>query len=212
MTLLQLTNSTEFIGGVDAFYKISSKISWILLINLASVLILLKWIYYPIYKHRNLFFTFIIFNLIIFLITFLLNKIELSMGAAFGLFAVFSMLRFKTDDLSLKDMTYLFLAIAIGLISAITKIKDTEDWLENVFLILVNAIIIGITYLLESNIITKQEMSQSLVYENSELIKPEKHEELLLDIFNRTGIKAHRVSIQKIDVTKNAVQLTIYYF
>lgn len=212
MILLQITNSIETVGGMDAFLKITSKISGRLLINIISVLVLLKWIYYPIYKHRNLFFTFVIFNLIIFLITFLLNKIELSMGAAFGLFAVFSMLRFKTEDISLKDMTYLFLAIAIGLISAITKIKDTADWLENSFLIMVNGVILVLTYLLESNVLNKQEKSKLIVYDNSDLIKPERQEDLLIDIYNKTGIKAHRVSIEKIDTTKNSVQLLVFYF
>jgi hypothetical protein len=81
-----------------------------------------------------LLFTYIVFNLVIFFICFLLNKVELSMGAALGLFAVFSMLRYRTEGISIKDMTYLFLVIAMGLISAVTKIKDAEDRYEYYFI------------------------------------------------------------------------------
>lgn len=92
------------------------------LINMMSVFVLIRFIYFKINKHRELFFTYFIFNLIIFLMCFFLNKVKISMGAAFGLFAVFGMLRYRTEDLSIKDMTYLFLVIAIGLMTAVIKL------------------------------------------------------------------------------------------
>ena len=88
---------------------------------MVSVFILVRFVYFPIYRSRENVFTFFIFNIIIFLITYLLNKVEMSMGAAFGLFAVFSMLRYRTEDISIKDMTYMFLLIAMGLINAVSK-------------------------------------------------------------------------------------------
>ncbi|MGZ4088051.1 MAG: DUF4956 domain-containing protein, partial [Bacteroidia bacterium] len=123
-TLLQVTSDAAYTIGIDSLTKMTSKIGFRALIDMISVFILVRFIYFPIYKNRELFFTFFIFNLIIFLISFLLNKVDLSMGAAFGLFAVFSMLRYRTENVSTKDMTYLFLVIAIGLVSAVTKIKD----------------------------------------------------------------------------------------
>ena len=213
MTLLQTILETEVaISGVDSVFKMASKISWRLLIDMLSVIILIRFIYYPIYKHKELFFTFFIFNLIIFLITFLLNKIELSMGAAFGLFAVFSMLRYRTEDISIKDMTYLFLTIALGLISAVVKVKNTDDSYENCFLICINGIVLLITYLLESSVLMKKESMQQLVYENIENIKPEKREELLADLKARTGINIHRLSIHKIDFLKDSAVIKIYYY
>src|SRR5215204_3802746 len=122
MTLLQIVEENMIADNMDAVLKMSSKIGFRLLIDLATIFILVRYIYFPIYRHREFFFMFVIFNLIIFLISFLLNKVELSMGAAFGLFAVFSMLRYRTDNISIKDMTYLFLCIAIGLVTAVTKI------------------------------------------------------------------------------------------
>lgn len=213
MTLLQTLLETEVaISGVDSVFKMASKISWRLLIDMLSVIVLIRFIYYPIYKHRELFFTFFIFNLIIFLITFLLNKVELSMGAAFGLFAVFSMLRYRTEDISIKDMTYLFLTIALGLVSAVIKVKNTADLYENCFLICINGIVLLITYLLESSVLMKKESMQQLVYENIENIKPEKREELLADLKMRTGINIHRLSIHKIDFLKDSAIIKIYYY
>ena len=134
------------------------------------------------------------------------------MGAAFGLFAVFSMLRYRTEDISIKDMTYLFLCIAIGLVSAVTKIKDAPDSLEYIFLGGINIIILVITYLLEGKLLMKKEMAKVLVYENIELIQADKKEELMADIRTRTGINIHRISIQKIDFLKDSAQIKIYYY
>ncbi|MBL7936699.1 MAG: DUF4956 domain-containing protein [Bacteroidia bacterium] len=213
MTLLQLAGDVvPVISGYEELQKLSSKIFFRLLIDLSSVFVLVRFIYYPIYKHRELFFTYFIFNIIIFLISFLLNKVDLSMGAAFGLFAVFSMLRYKTEEIAIKDMTYLFLTIAIGLVSAVTKVKDTPDHIEYIFLIGVNAIILIITYLLESNIFMKKESVKTILYENIEMIREGKQDELLADLKLRTGFNVHRYSIHKIDFLKDAAQIKIYYY
>jgi hypothetical protein len=211
--LLQIIDET--VGnpvGIDAVTKIASKIFSRLMIDLLTVFILVRYIYFPIYKHREFFFMFVIFNLIIFLVSFLLNKIELSMGAAFGLFAVFSMLRYRTENVSIKDMTYLFLAIAIGLVSAVTKIKDAPDAMEYLFLGGVNGSILLITYVLESRIFVKKETAKMIIYENIELIQSDRHEELLADIRKRTGINVHRFSVQQINFLKDSAQLKIYYY
>lgn len=212
MNLLNILLQQDFIDGSQTVIKTLSKFSWRLIIDLFSVFVLVRFVYFPIYKHRELFFTFFIFNLIIFLICFLLNKVELSMGAAFGLFAVFSMLRYRTEDISIKDMTYLFLVIAMGLIAAVTKIKDTNDLYEYIFLAIVNAIIILITYLLESNVLMKKEFVKIINYENINLVQSNREAELIADISARTGIHVHRISIQKIDFLRDAAQIKIYYY
>jgi hypothetical protein len=181
-------------------------------IDLLTVFILVRYIYFPIYRHREFFFMFVIFNLIIFLVSFLLNKVELSMGAAFGLFAVFSMLRYRTENISIKDMTYLFLSIAIGLVSAVTKIKGAPDAMEYLFLGGVNLSILLITYLLESKIFVKKEFIKTIIYENIELIQSNKQEELMTDIRNRTGLPVHRISVQQINFLKDSAQIKVYYY
>ena len=205
MLLLQALNEETAGTAFTLFEKLSAKFFIRLGIDFLSVLILIRFIYYPIYKNREFFFTFFIFNLIIFLITFLMNKVEMSMGAAFGLFAVFSMLRYRTEGISMKDMTYLFLVIAIGLISAVSK----GNWDE---LSLLNLIIIVFTYLLESNILLKKEFSQIIQYENIEMIKPEFRTELMKDLETRTGIKINRISISKVDFLKDTALIKIYYY
>ncbi len=213
MMLLQIASdaATSF-SGYEEFQKMSAKLIFRLLIDLSAIFILIRFIYYPIYKHRELFFTFFIFNIIIFLISFLLNKVDLSMGAAFGLFAVFSMLRYKTEEIAIKDMTYLFLVIAIGLVSAVTKIKDTADEIEYIFLIGINVVVLVVTYLLESNIFMRKESVKTILYENIEMIKDGKQADLLADLKLRTGFNVHRYSIHKIDFLKDAAQIKIYFY
>ena len=127
------------------------------------------------------------------------------MGAAFGLFAVFSMLRYRTEGISMKDMTYLFLVIAMGLITAVSK----GNWDE---LSLLNFIIIAFTYLLESNLLLKKEASKIIQYENIEMIKPESRTQLIADLESRTGIKINRISINKVDFLKDTAVIRIYYY
>jgi len=212
MTLLQISTEAITDSSTTELIKILSKFSFRFLIDIVSVFILIRLVYYRVYKRSDLFFTFFIFNVVIFLICFLLNKVELSMGAAFGLFAVFSMLRYRTEDISIKDMSYLFLVIAIGLIAAVTKIKDTSDAYEYLFLGLINVVIIGVAFIFETNLFFKKEAVQIVNYENIELIKKERHAELIEDIKLRTGLNVHRISIGKIDFLKDAAQIKIYYY
>lgn len=210
MNLLQQTLSPDTLQTVQSasfelFDKLSSKFFIRLFIDLASVFVLIRLIFYKNYKKADQYLTFFAFNLVIFLITYLLNKVEMSMGAAFGLFAVFSMLRYRTESISTKDMTYLFLVIAIGLLSAISK----GGWDE---LALLNGIILTATFLLESNWLIKKEFTKNIVYDNINLITPEKRTELLTDLKKRTGFNVHRVEIQEIDFLKDATRMTIYFY
>ncbi|WP_394991118.1 DUF4956 domain-containing protein [Emticicia sp.] len=210
MTLLQQmlspdTLQTAQAASFELFDKLSSKFFIRLLIDLTSVFVLIRLIYYRNYKKADQYLTFFAFNLVIFLITYLLNKVEMSMGAAFGLFAVFSMLRYRTEIISTKDMTYLFLVIAIGLLSAISK----GGWDE---LALLNGIILSATFLLESNWLIKKEFTKMIHYEKIELILPEKRQELIQDLKKRTGLNIHRVEIQEIDFLKDGTRMTVYYY
>jgi hypothetical protein len=212
MMLLQITTDPTAVESTAELMKMLQKFSFRFLIDMAAMLVLIRFVYYKTYKRNDLFFTFFIFNSVIFLISFLLNKVELSMGAAFGLFAVFSMLRYRTEDISIKDMSYLFLVIAIGLVAAVTKIKDTSDTYEYLFLGLINGVIILTAFIFESNLLVKKEGVQLVNYERIELIKPENRDELMADLINRTGLNIHRISIGKIDFLKDTAQIKIYYY
>lgn len=187
------------------FDKVSTKFLSRFLVDIAAVFILVRFIYYRNYKRTDLFLTFFGFNIIIFLITYLLNKVEMSMGAAFGLFAVFSVLRYRTEGLSPKDVTYLFLSIALGLITAISKGSWDDFGIMAALLLIIIA-------LLEGNWLMKKEMTKNVIYDKIHLITPEKTAELLADLESRTGLKIHHFEIKNIDFLKDATEITIFYY
>jgi Domain of unknown function (DUF4956) len=174
-------------------------------INLASVIILIRLVYFRYYRKTDLFLSFFGFNVIIFLISYLLNKVNMTMGAAFGLFAVFSILRIRTEGINTKDMTYLFMAISIGLITAVGN--------GNIWQIgLINLIITLLAVLIDGSILLKKEEAQLIEYDNLELIKPEKRQELFVDIEKRTGLKIHRIEFISIDLLKDSALFNAFYY
>lgn len=172
-------------------------------VNIATVLILIGFLYYRNYHKNDLVFTFVIFNVVIFLLTFAFNHVKISMGAAFGMFAIFSMLRYRTEGISAKDMTYLFIVIATGLINAIQ--------LDYSVLAFFNISIIVITFVLDGNILLKRQYSKIVLYEKIELIKPEFKEQLIEDLKLRTGLKITDVSINKIDFLRDVAVVEVFY-
>ena len=196
---------SDLFSNIEFFDKLSDKFFWRLLIDLAAITVLVRFLYFRIYRKKDYLFTFYLFNIIIYIITYLLNKIDLSMGAAFGLFAVFSMLRYRTEGISTKEMTYLFIVIAIGLISAVSKGSYFE-------LILLNLILIVATYALDGNWLVKSEMTKIIIYENIELTKAENRAALIQDLRMRTGLNIHRISIIRIDYMRDMAEIHIYYY
>lgn len=172
--------------------------------DVTTMLIIFGLIYFPNYRNKEFMFTFFLFNIIIFIITFVLNKTNISMGAAFGLFAVFSMLRYRTEGISMKEMTYLLIAIALGLINAIG--------LGLVPILVFNSIFGVFIFVLDHPMVFKQEVSKTVYYENIDLIRPENHELLLEDLRKRTGLNIHRYSILSFDFLKDATTITVYYY
>lgn len=175
-----------------------------LLIDLAASTAIIGLVHYRIYRRSEPVFTFFSLNIMIFVITFLLNKVEMTMGAAFGLFAVFSMLRYRTENISAKDMTYVFMLIALGLVTAVSRL----EWPELSFvalLILLSAV------LLESNLFIKREYSREVIYEKIELVHFERQDALLKDLRERTGLDIHRIEIGQMDFLKDSAHITVYY-
>ncbi len=183
---------------IDANFFIS------IALNILALFVILRLIYLPNYGNKDFMFTFFLFNMVVFLLTYLLNHIKISMGAAFGLFAIFSMLRYRTEDISTKDMTYLFVVIAIGLIGAI-KLEYYEQ-------AAIYGVIILSVFALDGNILMRREYSKIITYENIELIQPEKREQLIADLKNRTGLNIHHISITKIDFLQDSAVIRIYYY
>ena len=175
------------------------------LLNLFTVFILFRFLYFKNYKKTDLFLTFFGFNSIIFFISFMLNKVEISTGAGFGLFAVFSVLRYRTEGIGAKDMTYLFLSISIGLLTAIGPSNGIE-------ISLFCFLIIALTYILENSLWGKKEVSKTIIYDSLDSIKQSQQSELMQDLKSKTGIEIHRISIDNIDYLKDSCTITIYYY
>ena len=176
-----------------------------LLVNIISMIILIRFIYFPVYRKSDYFFTFFMFNVTIFIITHLLNSESgFSMGAAFGLFAIFSMLRYRTEDISARDMTYLFIVITLGLISSVNQGNLLE-------IVIIDSIIVALAFLLDGGVLIKTERMQLVQYEKIELIRPENRELLMNDLKDRTGLNIKKISIDKIDFLRDTALIKVYY-
>lgn len=173
-------------------------------LNSLSVIALIKFIYYFIHKKSSYLFTFFSFNLIIFVISFLFNKVEMSMGAAFGLFAVFSMLRYRTESLDITEMTYLFLSIAFGLLNALIS----ANWYE---ILLIDLLILGFIIVFESKWVANHESSKKIIYDRLDLLAKSDKTDLLLDLSKRTGYSVTKVEVDSMDLLKDVAMLVIYY-
>jgi hypothetical protein len=184
--------------------EINLNFLWYILIDISTLALILLLVYYPGNKQIESIFTFMMFNILIFMLTYVLNEVKISMGAAFGLFAVFSMLRYRTEGISMKDMTYLFIFIATGLISAIQ--------LEFYELAIINGTIVVFTIIFDSRLIFKREHSKIVEYENIELVNSDNKAALMEDITRRTGLKIHRVNIEKINFLRDTATIKIYYY
>ena len=190
---------------MEFFEKLNADFFSRLLIDIVFVTILVRRIYYKNYRKSDIVFTYFLFNVIIFIITYLMNNVDISLGAAFGLFAVFSMLRYRTEDISAKDMTYLFIVIALGLINAIAQ----ESYVE---LGLLNTLLVGFTFLLDGNLFFKNEREKIIDSVELELIKPENREKLLQLLKDTTGYNVHRITVTHINLAKQRATIRAYYY
>ena len=180
-------------------------------LDLLTLLILLRVIYFKAYNRKDLFFTFVIFNVVLFLVCFFLNRIELSMGAAFGLFAVFGMLRYRTEDVSVRDMSYLFFVISLGLLHAVIPAMAFKKNSEYVLISASDVLALSIAALLEFRSIQNKERVALVVFERLDLLKPELKADLIFELKQRMGLNIQNVQLLKIDFSKNSAQLKVFY-
>jgi hypothetical protein len=175
-------------------------------LNFLVIFVLVRLIYYPIRKNRDFLFTFFLFNIINFLICYLLSSAQLKMGFAFGLFAIFSILRYRTVTVPVREMGYFFVSVTLGIINALT---GTEDgfWL----LASANIIILAVAWVIDFGITITHENSKEVIYDRVDLLGTEKQNELLEDLKKRTGLPVHRVEILKIDFLKDIVRMNVFY-
>jgi hypothetical protein len=209
MNLLGLTEPDSMnVAGIE-FFNLAGFLELILrfALNMAVILILVRWLYYSTTKRKDYLFTYILISSLIFLLCYLLAGVKLQIGFALGLFAIFGIIRYRTSSIPIKEMTYLFLIIGVSIINSLA---DTRTSVTEV--LFTNFIIIAITFCLEKIWLLKHEFTTTVLYEKIELIKPDKRSELLKDLQNRTGIrKISRIEIGKIDFLRDTCTIQIYY-
>lgn len=176
-------------------------------LDAAVVFILIRLIYYPVHRKKENLFTYFVFNLLIFFLCLLMNNVKLSVGFGFGLFAIFSVIRYRTEQVEIKDMTYLFAVITIAVINALAGKKIS--WAELLF---ANGMILLLVFLLEQVWLTRHEAMRHLIYERIDLVKPRNRDLLYADLQERLGIKVSRVEVGRIDLLRDTAQLRVFYF
>lgn len=174
--------------------------------NFIVALILIRGVYYPLNKNKEYLLTFFVFNVVIFFVCILLGSVKLKIGFAFGLFAVFSILRYRTEQMPIKEMTFLFLSITVAVVNAL--VNDAVSFAEVLF---TNAVIVITTLVIEKFWLKESFSSKLITYEKIDLIKPQQKEALITDLEDRTGLKIINFEIIKIDFLRDTAQIRIYY-
>jgi hypothetical protein len=197
----------EFFGidliDAEDFFELFIRFSF----NLLIVIICVRWLYYPVAKRKDYLFTYILISSVVFLLCFLLENVKLQLGFALGLFAIFGIIRYRTDAIPIKEMTYLFLVIGISVINALAnkKVSYAELFFTNLVLLLV-------AFFLEHVFLLKHESTKTVLYEKIDLIKAGRREELIKDLEERTGLVINRIEIGRINFLRDTVRIKVYYY
>jgi hypothetical protein len=175
-------------------------------INLIVAVLIVRFIYYPVKQSKNYVFTFIAFNTAVYFVMSVLTSVELSVGVGFGLFGLFSLLRYRTNTMPIREMTYLFIVIALPVLNSILIANSV--WTA---LLLANTAVIATLFILEREWGFSYELSQRITYERIDLIKPENYERLMADLRERTGLQIKRCEVTNINFLRDTAEIKIYY-
>ena len=173
--------------------------------NLLVCWIIVHFFYYKKSTRRDYYVTFILFSTTMFLLIFLMENVKLQIGFTLGLFAIFGMIRYRTETVPIREMTYLFVIIGISVINGLAM---TVSYAE---LVLTNFLLIALTWVLESQRILKHTSTKLILYEKIDLVVPDKRPELLADLEKRTGLKIDKIEIGHIDFLRDVAFIKLYY-
>ena len=217
MDFTQINNQLGDLFGVTLFDP-QQFISLVIrfFINLVVVVAISRYFYYPHSRRRDYMFIFILMSMSIFLLVSLMEGGGMELGAAMGLFAIFGIMRFRTEAVPIREMTYLFMLIAVSVINAVAQ-GDYHpkalywDGVGIVTIVFVNLVFVFMAWLFESTKILSDSCSKYIKYDNVALVAPDKREELKADLEKRTGLKIQRIEVGMIDYLKDAVLIRIFY-
>ena len=174
--------------------------------NLVVAYIIIKLIYHRGHKGNDFVFTYFMFNSLIFFFAYILGNLDVNIAFGFGLFAVFAILRYRTDPIPIKEMTYLFIVITIGVINALSA--NNVAFSEVLF---ANAAIVVLTYFLERYWVNNLLNSKAIVYGELDKISPEKNQELIDELSEKTGLSLLRAKVGRVNFKSNRVNIRVYY-
>ena len=175
-------------------------------LNLLVALLIVRFIYYPVTQDKTYVFTFLAFNTVIYFVLGLLTSASLSVGVGFGLFAIFSVLRYRTDEMPIREMTYLFILIALPVMNSVMISSANVG-----ALLVANGTILALLFALERGWGFHFSGSKRVMYDRIDLISPAHEDRLLADLRERTGLAVERVEVRRIDFLHDTADLTIFY-
>ena len=187
----------------DDFYKMLVRFA----INLAFISVIIRALYYRYSQKTAYVFTYYMVSIIVFFLCFTLKKFTLDIGMALGLFAIFGIIRYRTQTIEIKEMTYLFVVIGVSVINALANKKMSYSEI-----VAANGIIVAAIYSMERYMLTRRGIQErSAIYDELENIKPENHAALINDLKQKTGLDVQKVRVDKVDYSNQVATITIYF-
>lgn len=174
--------------------------------NMLVAWILVHFFYYRKHGRKDYYFTFLAFSATMFLLLFLMENVSMQIGFTLGLFAIFGMIRYRTETVPVREMTYLFIIIGASVINALAMTVSYAELLAS------NVLLLGVVAFLESEKILRQTQTKVILYDHIDLIVPQKREELVADLVKRTGLDIKDVEVGHIDFLRDAAYLKVHYY
>ena len=193
-----------------ANFQISSMMGHLivsLIINTIATWCVVHFFYYPKGHRRDYYFTFILLSLSIFMLIALLlgGRTDMGIGAALGLFAIFGIIRYRTESVPIREMTYLFFLVALSVLNG------KSEGISLIEQLLINGILILCVWMCEGFLTKSNEGCKYVKYDNIDLIKPERYEELKADLEARLGLQINRVEVGAVDFLTDMTMLRVFY-
>jgi hypothetical protein len=179
---------------------------WRLGLNMLFTAVVVRLVYYRLYRDRDYVFTYFLINLVTFSLAYLLSNVPIELGFALGLFAVFGILRYRTEAIKVRNLTYLFVVIGIALLNALAN-----GGITLAELLIANAVIVGTVTVLEVAPFSVREESRLVHYDRLDLLGPADTAALLEDLRKRTHLPVERFEIGDVDLLRDAALITIHY-
>lgn len=175
-------------------------------LNLLIALLIVRFVYYPVTQDKRYVLTFVTFSTISYFVLGLLTSADIGIGVGFGLFAIFSVLRYRTDEIPPREMTYLFVFIALAIMNSV-MVEDND--IAKLFIS--NGFVVIVLFILEQGWGFKFNESKRMTYDRIELVTPERREELIADLKARTGLEITSVEVRRLDLLRDVAEIRITY-